>query len=151
DEVTQRLREYLFVGDEERGPAIAQYAGRGDLRGFLRIASVRECLRVMKRAQREVGIGEDDLALLAPAIDPELDRLKATYREEFTSCLVAALSDLTPRERTLLHHQVIEPRSIDQIGALYGVHRATAARWLERAREKVADRTEERLAGRLEL
>lgn len=151
DEVGQRLRVSLLVGDAERGPAIADYAGRGDLRGFLRISAARECLRVARRAAREVGMAEDDLGALAEEVDPELERLKVTYRQEFAVCFETALAALEPRERTLLRHQVFDRLSIDQIGALHGVHRATAARWLERARVKLAERTEELLAERLAL
>ena len=151
DEVKQRLREHLFVGDAERGPAIAEYGGRGDLRGFLRITAVRECLRVMKRQQREVGMDGDDFSLVVSAVDPELERLKATYRGEFAECFAAALAGLDARERTLLRMNAIDRVAIDQIGALYGVHRATAARWVERARARVAEKTEQLLAERLTL
>ncbi len=151
DEVGQRLRVSLLVGDADRGPTIANYAGRGDLRGFLRISAARECLRVARRSAREVGMGEDDLGALAEEVDPELERLKVTYRQEFAACFTAALAVLEPRERTLLRHQVFDRLSIDQIGALYHVHRATAARWLERARSRLAERTEELLAERLAL
>jgi RNA polymerase sigma-70 factor (ECF subfamily) len=141
----------LLVGDGEHPPALDGFAGRGALRGFLRISAVRECLRVMKRQKREVGAAEDDLSRFAPKIDPELDRLKRTYREEFTQCFVQSLSVLTARERTLLRMNVIEELSIDQIGAIYAVHRATAARWLERARSRLADSTSELLAAKLSL
>jgi len=151
DEVKQRLREQLLVGDGEKGPGIGEYAGRGGLRSFLRITSVRECLRVLKRQRREVGMDNDDLARMVPAMDPELERLKATYRGEFAACFAAALAALDARERTLLRLHALEHLSIDQIGAFYGVHRATAARWLERARLQVAEHTEQLLAERLTL
>ena len=41
--------------------------------------------------------------------------------------------------------------SIDQIGSLYGVHRATAARWLTNAREELGARIRAGLAERLEI
>jgi RNA polymerase sigma-70 factor, ECF subfamily len=142
DEVKQRLRTHLLVGSEARGPAIADYAGHGDLRGFLRISATREHLRLIRTDRREVPFDEE----VAAAVDPELERLKATYREHFTRCFVQALAELEPRERTLLRHHTIDRLTIDQIGAIYGAHRATAARWLERARVKLAERTEELLA-----
>ncbi|HJZ88800.1 MAG TPA: sigma factor-like helix-turn-helix DNA-binding protein [Polyangia bacterium] len=151
DEVKQRLREQLLVGNAEDGPGIAEYAGRGDLRGFLRITAVRECLRLMKRLRREVGMDGDDLSLHVPAVDPELERLKATYRGEFADCFAAALRSLDARERTLLRMHAIDRLGIDQLSVLYGVHRSTAARWLERARATVAERTEQLLAERLTL
>jgi RNA polymerase sigma-70 factor (ECF subfamily) len=147
DEVKQRLRTHLLVGGEARGPAIADYAGHGDLRGFLRISATREHLRLLRAERREVALDED----VAAAVDPELERLKSTYREQFTQCFVQALGELQPRERTLLRHHTIDRLTIDQISAIYGAHRATAARWLERARVKLAERTEELLAERLSL
>ena len=151
DEVLARLREHLLVGNAERGPALRDYEGRGDLRGFLRVSAVRECLRVLKRQRREIGMEADDLAELVPAVDPELERLKQTYRVEFAACFAEALGSLGARERTILRMNTIDHLSIDQIGAVYAVHRATAARWLERARLDVAERTEQLLAERLTL
>jgi RNA polymerase sigma-70 factor, ECF subfamily len=147
DEVKQRLRAHLLAGGEDRGPAIGDYAGHGDLRGFLRISATREHLRLLRAERREVALDDD----VAAAVDPELERLKATYRDHFTRCFLQALGELAPRERTLLRHHTIDRLSIDQIGALYGAHRATAARWLERARGKLAERTEELLAEHLSL
>jgi RNA polymerase sigma-70 factor, ECF subfamily len=151
DEVKQRLREALLVGDAESGPGITAYAARGDLRSFLRISAVRECLRLMKRQRWEVGTDAGDLDELAPAVDPEIERLNATYREPFAACYREALGRHTPRERTLLRHHVVDRLTSDQMGSLYAVHRATAARWLERARARVAELTEELLAERLSL
>jgi RNA polymerase sigma-70 factor (ECF subfamily) len=151
DEVLQRLRETLVVGTAERGPALRDYAGHGELRGFLRVSAVRECLRLLKMQRREVGMEAEDLAQLVPAADPELDRLKQTYRNEFASCFAEALASLEARERTILRMNSIDRLSIDEIGSVYAVHRATAARWLERARLAVAEKTEQLLAERLAL
>src|SRR5207248_8025138 len=126
--VAQHLRAHLLVGDSERGPRISDFAGLGDLRGFLRVSAVRECLHTLKRQRRDEGEGPDALGDLAATSDPELAVLKATYREEFASCFAAAVASLSPRARTVLRHHAIDRLSIDQIGALYNVHRATAAR-----------------------
>ena len=45
------------------------------------------------------------------------------------------------RERTLLKQQIVDGLGIDELGALYEVHRATAARWVAAAREKLLLRT----------
>jgi len=47
--------------------------------------------------------------------------------------------------------QVVHDMSIDEIGAAFGVHRATAARWLNRARTALVAATHKRLAARLEI
>jgi RNA polymerase sigma-70 factor, ECF subfamily len=126
-EALQRLRFRLLVDGGDGAPAIADYAGRGDLRGYLRICATRECLGLMQSQRRELGMDAEDLGRLAAAADPELDRLKASYRREFEACFTEALARLAPPERTLLRYQVIDRLGIDQIGAIYGIHRATAA------------------------
>jgi RNA polymerase sigma-70 factor (ECF subfamily) len=147
DNARQGLHASLLVG--EREPGLARYAGRGDLRGFLRIAAVRALLRLKGRREREVGVNPDLLEALAPATDPELERLKQAYRQDFAACFREALAELPPRDRTLLRLNVLEKMSIDKLGVLFGVHRATAARWLERVKAELGTRTEELLAERL--
>jgi RNA polymerase sigma-70 factor (ECF subfamily) len=145
EEVIDRLRMHLFVGDGKRPPAVLDFAGRGNLKGFLKVTAVREILRLRRHEQRETSLEAEDLSLLVPAVDPVLEKLKQTYRQQFSACFVEALADLSARERTLLCYNVLDRLSIDQIGALYRVHRATAARWLDRIRSRLAKDTEERL------
>ena len=45
DEARQVVRELLFVGKR----AIGSYAGRGDLRGWIRVIAMREVLRLCER------------------------------------------------------------------------------------------------------
>lgn len=48
-----------------------------------------------------------------------------------------AAAELAPRDRALLRLHLVERASIDDIAALYRVHRATVARWIQSAREIV--------------
>jgi DNA-directed RNA polymerase specialized sigma24 family protein len=41
--------------------------------------------------------------------------------------MAAAMDAMPPLERAVLRYQVVDGLSIDEIGALYDVHRATAA------------------------
>jgi RNA polymerase sigma-70 factor (ECF subfamily) len=154
DEAQQVVREILFVRRAERPPAIDSYAGRGDLRGWIKVIATREVLRLADRDRdrREIATDDDELLeVLSPKNDPELEQMKATYRDEFAEAFRGALAGLTPRERTLLRHQVVDGLGIEAIGALYRVHRATAARWLQAARDTLADATRRRLADKLRL
>ena len=45
EEVKQIVRTQLFVADSGRSPGIAGYAGRGSLRGWVRVIATRELLR----------------------------------------------------------------------------------------------------------
>ena len=89
--------------------------------------------------------------MLTIEIDPVLEELKAEYRGEFAGALREAISDLSTEDRMLLRQQIVDRLSIDEVGAAFGVHRATAARWLARARASLVAATHVRLADRLNL
>jgi RNA polymerase sigma-70 factor (ECF subfamily) len=61
------------------------------------------------------------------------------------------LGRLSDRQRTILRQQLLDGLSIDEIGALYRIHRATAARWLEQARQQVLENTRALLLERLQV
>jgi len=152
DEARQVVRDLLFVAKPGRAAAISTYAGRGDLRGWVRVVAMREVLRLCKANHREV-VTDDEalLAALSPATDPELEQLKERYRHEFNAAFADAVRDLEPRERELLRLSVVDGLGVELIGKRFKVHHATAARWLIRAREALLDATRDRLAERLEL
>lgn len=136
-DVQQTLRARLFVGDGS-GPSIAGYEGRGPLKSWVLVAALREAVRARTKSQREPSTADDALASLVDRSDnlaPGIE--KERYRDTFRSAFRAALAALTPRDRVLLRMHVIDGLTIDQIGVLQGVHRATAARWIEHARESV--------------
>jgi RNA polymerase sigma-70 factor, ECF subfamily len=149
DEVKSRLREQLLVARDGRPPGISGYSGRGDLRGWLRVTAVREALRMVKKAKREVNLEAALAEELTAGADPELEQLKHRYRDEFNGSVREALTALPARERTLLRLHVVDRLSIDQIGAIHRVHRATAARWVAHARAELVTATHHRLAERL--
>lgn len=152
DEARQVVRDLLFVARPGGAPAIASYAGRGDLRGWVRVIAMREVLRLCNRDRREVTTGDNQLLeALSPASDPELDQLKVKYRDEFAGAFREALLALSARERTLLRHHVIDGLGVEAIGTLYKVHHSTAARWLVKAREAVLAGTRARLASKLRM
>jgi RNA polymerase sigma-70 factor (ECF subfamily) len=137
-DIQQTLRTRLFVGDAG-GPAIALYEGRGALRAWVLVAALREAVRIRQREQREPAVDDDALVALADrseVVSPAMD--KERYREAFRAAFRQALRELAPRDRNLLRMHVIDGLTIDQIGALQGVHRATAARWLETARATIS-------------
>ena len=153
DEALQLVRHILFVPKAPgRPPALAEYSGRADLRGWLKVIGVREAQRLAKRAAGTEPSGDEALAdAIAPADDPEVSFLKRRFRAEFVQAFKAAAASLTSRERNVMRHHFIDGMSIDQIGELYQVHRATAARWLSGAREQVLTRTRAEIRTRLEL
>ena len=150
-EVKQRVRTQLLVGDAGP-PRIESFSGRGNLRGWVRVIAVREAVALLRRAQREIPV--DDDALLQSFVSPgdgHLEQVKARYVAEFKQAFSEALRGLSARERTLLRQHVIDRLSIDRLGALYRMHRATIARSLQRVRRELLEATREHLALRLDV
>jgi RNA polymerase sigma-70 factor, ECF subfamily len=147
DDMRQRVFEVVVVGGE-RGPAIAGYGGRSDIRSWLRSVAVRTALKVWSREHASSGY-DDDLVVIVD--DPELVMLKAMYADDVVTATREALAMLTPRARTLLRLHHLDGLTVDDLAAMYQVHRATVARWTAAAREAVFEETRRQLESRLGL
>jgi RNA polymerase sigma-70 factor (ECF subfamily) len=152
DEAMSVLRERLLVAPPGGRARLCDYVGTGELGAWLRVVAVRETLTLLRRGRREVPLSEPLMQALPGVVDdPELTLLKARYRVEFEAAFAEALAALTPRERNLLRHQLVHELNVDQIGALYRVHRATAARWVDAARTRLQAATHDGMMARLRL
>lgn len=132
---------------EQQDPSIARrgYSGRGDLLSWLRTVALREASLRRKRGQRETVLTvADDRGPRDPHKSPEAVALAGDLRQTFKSAFREALAALSSRERNLLRYHYLLRHSIDQIGEIYRVHRATAARWLARSEEHLIRETRER-------
>ncbi|NUO48328.1 MAG: hypothetical protein HOV80_05675 [Polyangiaceae bacterium] len=152
DELEQRLRERLFVSTPDRPAGILGYAGRGDLRGFLRVAMTRAALNLVTRNGRDRP-SDDDLFDAIPDVgdDPEVRHLRDRCQAEVRAAFRAAVAALTPRERNLLRHAFFDGLGIEALARIYGVHRATAARWLAAARADLLEKLQADLRARLRI
>lgn len=153
DDVQQALRMRLLVGrGDGAGPAINRYEGRGRLRTWVLVVALREAIRSRQRNKREVPLEDAVLVALAEPTERESSIAeKAQYRTAFRDAFRAALVALEPRDRNLLRMHVLDELSIDQIAKVHGVHRSTAARWVERARERVSRSVRRDLMERLRV
>jgi RNA polymerase sigma-70 factor (ECF subfamily) len=135
-EALQTLRHKLLVGDK---PKIADYAGRGSLVAWLSVAGARVALdAVRSRKARKISHADLPEKLAQDhETSPLSDIVRSRYRDSFQRALRSAVSALPSRDRNLLRLQLVGGCSIDQLGKMYLVHRATAARWLESARTRV--------------
>ncbi|MGK3985991.1 sigma-70 family RNA polymerase sigma factor [Sorangium sp. So ce136] len=151
DELRQEVLEKLIVGRPGAPPKIGDYAGRGPLGGWVRVATIRTALNFLKKAghDRAAAGAEPDEAAEPSTPDPELSFLKAHYRAEVSQALKDAFSGLPADERNVLRLHFVDGLGIDRIAAVYGIHRATAARWVTRGREALLRRTQELLGQRL--
>lgn len=151
DEAVQRARTKLLVGQDGQGK-IADFSGTGDLRGWVKVIAIRDALRTARKHQREVSLSDElSAALPASALDPDLAYQKQLYQAEFKASFEAAVDDLTARERSLLRQSIVYHSTVDQVATIYQVHRATAARWIAKARERLASKTRTHLRTRLSL
>lgn len=135
DEVLQQLRERLLVGTGNSQPALERYTGRGHLGGFIRTTAVRLAVD-LRRATRPP---PDELSFLVAHADadPELSYIRKRYAAELEQAVRAAFASLADKQRLLLRHQLVDALSVDQIAALYRIHRATAARRCAAARARL--------------
>jgi RNA polymerase sigma-70 factor (ECF subfamily) len=149
DEIIQAMRVELLAGD---APRIADYAGRGELASWLRVAATRKAFKLLRRASHEQSL--DDILLdhwpdAAP--DPARVHLRATYTAELKRAFAEAFAHLEVRQRNLLRQHILDDLNIDELAGLYRVHRATCARWLAEARTDLGRGTRSRLVAALRL
>lgn len=153
DDLKQILRGRLFVAEPGKQPKLADYAGQGYLENWLRVTAVRIFLDLHKRKDRtrEVAAAAEDVLALPQPGDLALDVVKAEYRDAVAAAMHEAAKLLEPGDRHLLRQHLVAGLSIDQLGAVLGIHRATAARRIARARERLVADTRTELARRLRL
>jgi len=144
-DAVQEVKSKLYA--ERR---LLQYRGQGPLGGWIRRAALNTAL-VMKRPnarERSLPSSYDAEAL---ASDVELLFLKRRHQEQFRAAFLSALQALSTRERTVLRLNALSNVSIDELGRMYTVHRTTAARWVQRARESLLLGTLEHLKTALRI
>lgn len=148
----QDLLSKLLVAEGPAAPKIAQYGGVGPLAGWLRVAAIRTALNLLesdgRRAARSAG--EEPLgAIIVPGVDLELDFIRAHHREDFGAAFREAFAALPPRDRNLLRFAFVDGLTPGKIGALHGVHRTTAMRWIQAAERELLAGLRARLSARL--
>ena len=148
DEVKQTVRFDLLVG--EGGPKIADYGGRGELAGWLRVTATRKALSLLRKTNREEVLDELLLDHLPDAtLDPAEQHMRAKYVAELKQAIHGAFAALEVRQRNLLRQHILDELTIDDLARLYRAHRATCARWLADARAELGKATRKRLVASL--
>lgn len=142
DEIRQRLAEKLSV-NADRSSKLTQYSGQGPLTAWLRVVALREAHSLRRGTKKE--LPADALALRATGADPELLLLKRRSAQLFERILREVLASLPERERMLLKLHHVDGLTLDAVAKVGGVSRATAARSLAQARERVLKRVERAL------
>jgi RNA polymerase sigma-70 factor (ECF subfamily) len=151
DDARQQLWEKLFVGPPR--PRILEYSGRGKLRFWFRVTALRALLDDVRAEKRRVEVLDDDIVLgtAAGGADPEIEHLKKVYRNEVSAAFADSVGALDPEDRNVLRSYYAREMTVDQIAAAFGIHRATAARRVTSARERLLGDTRRRLTEKLAL
>jgi RNA polymerase sigma-70 factor (ECF subfamily) len=151
DDVWQTLCERLLVATDDAPARIARYAGTGELAGLIRTAATRLALNWLDREKRRCSAGDWLDVLPDTRSDPELHLLKHRSCAELEEELAGALGVLAARDRSILRLHLVERLGIDRIAGVHVVHRATAARWVARAKQTLARLVRDRLVARWRL
>jgi RNA polymerase sigma-70 factor, ECF subfamily len=151
DDVFQLVREKLLVGDMGQLPKLATLVGQGNLEALVRVIVVRTGLNFRRDQKIDVQHSEDDTVLdrivnERPGSSPHTKLAHMQARMLVRKLVGDALRDLEPRDRTILRLHFFHRMSIDELGNLYEVHRATAARWIA----KICDQVQQRIRMALE-
>jgi RNA polymerase sigma-70 factor (ECF subfamily) len=152
EEVSQSLKDKLFVGAPDRPARIGAYLGQGPLAAWVGVAAQRTALSLLRgetalaRAHKRAWAKEPDLAN-----DPELAHLKVRYKGVFEAAFRDAFRVLAARDRTILSLHLLSGLTLERVGAIYRVNASTIHRWLDRARATLLTETERLLQERLQV
>jgi RNA polymerase sigma-70 factor (ECF subfamily) len=128
--------ELTLLGDPSKPSPLVTYRGQSSLTGWLRTLAARTAIRLTQVSRRETPASDSDAALLdrVTASDLTRDLYRSELRAAVRRALAAAITRLSYFDRELLDAFVVRGQHIDAIAKTHAVHRATAARWLARAR-----------------
>ena len=146
DDIKQELRTKLLLGDRAK---LAQFQGTGPLAQWVASVAGREALGSLRRKKPIDQLGDDDL--LDAADDPQLVALKSQHSSDFKQAFQAAVEALPARDRAVLRAMIVDDRTINEIAAVYGIHRVTASRWVSEIRQALLKGTRTRLRAQLSL
>lgn len=148
DEVVQKTRVLLLV--EQQRNRLCSYQGQGSFASFVTTTA----LRLFTRGRRQSGRddeGEAALRRLPAMVDLERRVSRLEHQALFADAFHRAVQGLTSRERLLLQLSHVKGLSIDVLAPMFDISRATAARWVARAREALREGTLKHLAERTQL
>ena len=141
EDVLQQMLLHLCAGDN---PRMLTYAGKASLGAWLAVTSMRFALNMRPRNCRVAnGNASFELEQLISDEDtPEIRLAVEKARPAFQAALQSAIGALPQRDRTLLRLYFLDRLTIDAMGSMYGVHRATAARWISEIRRRILEQVQ---------
>ena len=152
EDLAQEIMTGLMAGAEaEQGTKLARYNGRGSLAGWLRVTVAHAAIDRLRRSKRQISLEE----MLERGREPAAGNSAPHYREEekldsrwgtvLAELLAQEIERLTSRDRLLLGLYYLDGVPLKMIGRQFGVHEATASRWLETLRGNIRKQVEKQL------
>ena len=132
-ELVQRVRTKLLVRGDRPEPLLATFMGATSLARWIRVVAVRIGLDAARSDGRRQA-RDRTLPDALPQRDPEFYWMRQLYTDDFERVLAACLGALSSKDRNLLRAQVSHGMTLDDMARMWGVHRATIARWLRATR-----------------
>jgi RNA polymerase sigma-70 factor (ECF subfamily) len=150
DDMRQLLREKLFTGES---PGILGFAGQGHLGSWLRVTATRLFLDLGKRKDRarELPARDSGIRTLCDPADLGLELIKQEYRAAVRVAIEEAARELEPSDRHVLRQHFVAGLTIDELAVALGIHRATAARRIVKARERLAASARQGISAKLDI
>lgn len=148
DEVLQKLRQRVFVGEK---PRIGGYSGTGSIGTWLAAVAVRIAIDEKRAEKPEDELDDQLAAAVADTADVELAVIRKQYSGEFRGAFQEAFRALTLDERNLIRLTFIDRLGIDALATMTGLHRSTVARRIASLRDELAKGTRKRLQDKFRL
>ncbi|MGE0548721.1 MAG: sigma-70 family RNA polymerase sigma factor [Kofleriaceae bacterium] len=149
DEVTQAARERLLVSAQPGESRISEYAGKGSLQAWVRIAAMRIAMNMLRSRRKTVLVDETSFFDVVAPGTTDRSTASARYAEICADAVRAAFGVLSVRERNLLRMHHLHGLTVDELAPTFRVHRATVARWISQAREHLLAETRDKVAAQL--
>lgn len=151
-ELQVEIQNHLFVPRENGDLRILGYSAQSELQSWLRVVVTRFLLNRLESQKAEETFDDQLLEGLELGVrSPEYQLQREESRMLFRAAFANAVGTLAARDRQLLRLSFVEGLSIDDIGALYGMHRATAFRHVQKASEQLALSLQKQLRTHLKL
>ncbi len=149
DDLLAELKLRLLQPAPDGRITLLQYGARARLARWLRVAAMRDYNATRRQPET---LDDSRLAeLLVTGSGPELGAFHHAFKVAVADAFRESIRALGDKDRDVLRHHLLERLSVDRIGALYDVHRSTAARWLVSIRDALHTSTRSILCSQLQL
>ncbi len=129
---------------------LAGYNGRGSLASWLRAAVSHAAIDRFRRTRRQVSLealqeSGKQAALADPGNRDEEENLDSRWGPVISNLVNEKISALSARDRLLLGLYYLRDVPLKTIGRQFGIHEATAYRWLDKLRREIRKQVEHEL------